>query len=53
MVPFAPFVGYGGKEHLEALLRLAARRFIRVRKSLQNVEARYAPTNSPTKTRRS
>jgi hypothetical protein len=28
MVPFAPVVGYGGRKHLKALLRLGLRRFI-------------------------
>lgn len=30
MTPFAPFVGYGGRAHLKALLRLAAGPWIRV-----------------------
>ncbi len=42
MAPFAPFVGYGGKEHLKVLLRLTARRYIRVRSPLLNVHQRTA-----------
>lgn len=36
MAPFAPIVGYGGREHLKALLRIAAGRFINVHSPLQD-----------------
>lgn len=44
MAPFAPRVAYGGREHLKALLRIAAGRFINVHSPLQeayeNIAAR-------------
>lgn len=36
MAPFAPFVGYGGREHLKALLRLATGGLVKVPSPLQD-----------------
>ncbi|MBB4188102.1 Hint domain-containing protein [Sinorhizobium terangae] len=40
--PFAPTVGYGGRAHLKALLRLAVRRFARVRVPIEEAYERIA-----------
>jgi hypothetical protein len=42
MTPFAPIVGYGGKEHLKALLRLAAGRLVHIPSPLQDACERIA-----------
>ena len=40
MQPFAPFAGYGGREHLRALLRLCAPRYFPVRSPIQDIYER-------------
>ncbi|WP_336621003.1 Hint domain-containing protein [Sinorhizobium sp. 6-70] len=42
MAPFAPIVGYGGRAHLKALLRLAAARFARVHVPIEETYERIA-----------
>ncbi|MBP1882326.1 Hint domain-containing protein [Sinorhizobium mexicanum] len=42
MTPFAPIVGYGGRAHLKALLRLAAGPFARVRAPIEESYERIA-----------
>jgi hypothetical protein len=42
MVPFAPIVGHGGREHLKALIRIAAGRFINVHSPLQEAYEKIA-----------
>lgn len=42
MVPFAPIVGYSGKVHLKALLRMAAGRFVTVNSPVQDAYERIA-----------
>lgn len=42
MTPFAPIVGYGGRAHLKALLRLAAGRFARERGPIEQAYERIA-----------
>ncbi|MCA1405365.1 Hint domain-containing protein [Ensifer sp. IC3342] len=42
MTPFAPIVGYGGRAHLKALLRLAAGRFARTRAPIDEAYERIA-----------
>ncbi|WP_454851141.1 Hint domain-containing protein [Rhizobium binxianense] len=42
MTPFAPIVGYGGREHLKALLRLAAGRLLHIPSPLQDAYERIA-----------
>jgi hypothetical protein len=42
MKPFAKSIGYGGREHLNALLRLATRQLVRPPSPLQDVYVRVA-----------
>ncbi|THK37207.1 Hint domain-containing protein [Ensifer sp. MPMI2T] len=42
MTPFAPIVGYGGRAHLKALLRIATGRFARVRAPIDEAYERIA-----------
>lgn len=42
MKPFAKTVGYGGREHLNALMRLATRQLVRPRSPLEDIYVRVA-----------
>lgn len=42
MKPFAKTVGYGGREHLNALLRLATHQLVPPRSPLEDVYVRVA-----------